>query len=258
MAESRRPPVTAINIPKRPTSNASGTAEQRQSKQLVCEGMVENQRGALISGVSVFSQQALLPTDFPEYSDEKGGIVAGMRLLQCPKGWHWTSEWMVDKNGDVDVDGWRYATEFRSDKWLGRVKPTHYVRMRKWIRMRRAKGVESVTSATMESPMDESVDNKAMSLMQMARIDRDVLKELQAHLGTSSAISEPLVSLAMSLLKHECSKLKAALMIGPRLNNQQIAIAVLTQLKFYSDKLQFLRSTGLARELYPQMLTTCL
>ena len=74
--------------------------------------------------------------------------------LQCPDGWLWKGEWLVDKNRAVDEDGgqentifltyklfecglgWEYAIEAGTDPWVPYERNVHLCRRRRWVRLR--------------------------------------------------------------------------------------------------------------------------
>jgi len=64
-----------------------------------------------------------------------------------PDGWVWMSDWLLDRTGAVDHDGWAYADDFHTLKnWpptnsgekIGE-KASMFVRRRRWIRSRQRK-----------------------------------------------------------------------------------------------------------------------
>ena len=53
-----------------------------------------------------FTKKGLLPTDSPAFSDQKGSFCVDIKYFQCPPGWEFISDWMLDLNGQVDEQGW--------------------------------------------------------------------------------------------------------------------------------------------------------
>ncbi|EGF80519.1 hypothetical protein BATDEDRAFT_35147 [Batrachochytrium dendrobatidis JAM81] len=175
---------------------------------------------------------------------------------------------MVDMNGDVDQEGWCYGLQFISDKWSGTCRTSHYVRRRKWIRMRRMKGASSATSgslpsATATTPTGSVNGAGANSLdelivkMQRARIDRERITDLKNYLLLADSPTFPpsKIQLLIAQCDHECSKLRVALLLAPRMElaQEQAIVSILQGLKFYSDRVEFLKATSLTE--YQTMLS---
>ncbi|KAJ8326266.1 hypothetical protein BDV3_005830 [Batrachochytrium dendrobatidis] len=252
-----------------PTSHGAGTAlRAAKMPDIVCDVIYENQRGTSLFGAPKFSKKSLLPTDFPAYSDKQGGFVVDLKLFQCRPTWEWVSDWMVDMNGDVDQEGWCYGLQFISDKWSGTCRTSHYVRRRKWIRMRRMKGASSATSgslpsATATTPTGSVNGAGANSLdelivkMQRARIDRERITDLKNYLLLADSPTFPpsKIQLLIAQCDHECSKLRVALLLAPRMElaQEQAIVSILQGLKFYSDRVEFLKATSLTE--YQTMLS---
>jgi len=145
---------------------AVGTAE---------EECFENQRWLPLKG---FGGTHMLPTERKQFSRRDGARSVSTNpmktdgwmnsegdLVALPKGWSWQGDWRIDfrprKDNAVDDEGWSYAVDFGPGKmrvWPpadgeGKRKPLHFVRRRRWYRVRvydgQAPSIESSTSSTL-------------------------------------------------------------------------------------------------------------
>lgn len=101
----------------------------------------ENQRGAWMCGLPVFSSASLLQFDPPAWLNGHGKPSAvDVTNAQTPDPtWQWAwPTWYVDMSQDVDEEGWQYSFMFRRKaSWHGSHPWFHsYVRRRRWIRKR--------------------------------------------------------------------------------------------------------------------------
>lgn len=87
----------------------------------------------------------VFPTDPPQWADEELSTWKHKDEVQLPNGaWYWLNEWSVDKDGDVDENGWQYGETFEDlqERRHNRSVPRGLksaedtVRRRKWIRTR--------------------------------------------------------------------------------------------------------------------------
>ncbi|KAH9262579.1 hypothetical protein BASA82_000380 [Batrachochytrium salamandrivorans] len=262
--------ISGVSTITSPTSHGTGTAiRAAKLPDIVCDAIFENQRGTSLFGAPRFGKRSLLPTDFPAYSDRSGGFVVELKLYQCRPTWEWVSDWMVDMNGDVDQEGWSYSLQFTSDKWSGACRTSHYVRRRKWIRMRRMKGASG--SATASSPSVTPITPTGGTLsgahsiedvigkMQRGRIDRERIVDLKSYLLLVEDVIVPpsKVQLLMAQCDHECSKLQAALLFAPQMDmaQEEAIVAALQSLRFYSDRVMFLSSnTTRSKQLFKSVI----
>ncbi|GAA5975755.1 hypothetical protein JCM5350_000721 [Sporobolomyces pararoseus] len=101
----------------------------------------EHQRGLLVFGLPKFSSAALFQFDPQVWTN--GHLKPSPFTphdFPCKPYWKWLDqEFMVDIGGDVDEEGWSYATFFHSKGSSWRGEPSlfrSFVRRRKWIRSR--------------------------------------------------------------------------------------------------------------------------
>ncbi|KAI8870832.1 hypothetical protein GQ42DRAFT_134297, partial [Ramicandelaber brevisporus] len=131
------PMLTAI-----PEIRAALDAEENQLPVKAWEIVYENQRGIYLTSLPWFSAKLLWKFDPPPWSsDSKSRILTDVGDYQTSDVmWVWDQPyWMIDMSGDVDEDGWQYASRFNSSNWNGGHKRRFksLVRRRRWIRLKR-------------------------------------------------------------------------------------------------------------------------
>ncbi|KAI8809104.1 hypothetical protein BJ742DRAFT_806304 [Cladochytrium replicatum] len=221
-ATPQRPPAT----PQRPTGRTADTIRTGLTRinEIVADVIWENQRGSAIFGAPKFSAKSLLPTDYPEWSDGFGAYHISLQNTQCLPGWKWVSDWMVDSSGNADPDGWQYNFSFSLPNWSGTPNISHYVRRRKWVRMReRENGGGIPRSPSPQSP--SAISNRANALaekiersdviarLHRRRLDREKFLELDQFLKQYPSKQADVAAMTMNILiqfDYECTKLKAA------------------------------------------------
>lgn len=93
----------------------------------------ENQRYWVVAGFS----NALLPGDWPGWSDESGGRQIDQSRIELPDPtrWQWVNNWEISKGFLTDPEGWEYAGSFNTKgKWNKANSLFDAVRRRKWVR----------------------------------------------------------------------------------------------------------------------------
>ncbi|KAI9197275.1 uncharacterized protein BJ171DRAFT_520423 [Polychytrium aggregatum] len=222
------------------------------------EELFENQRGFYLAGKPKFTKKALLPTDFPPWSDAAGKFRPGMNKLACPPRWEWVSEWTVDATGDVDAKGWSYGPHFKSLRWKGQCGYSHYVRRRRWIRKRHLpiQRPHSIIRSGWDPSPAIKVQRSTGSLIDMAlqlddnRIDSERLNTLESwtrESGLNSALSENLTQ----VLRHfefDHYRLKAAMILCKALPPSKLDECIgpiLETLQFFSSRVELLKALGL-------------
>ncbi|KAI8805262.1 hypothetical protein BJ742DRAFT_820646 [Cladochytrium replicatum] len=218
----QRPPPT----PQRPIWRTSDTIRTPPAhiNEIVADVIWENQRGSAIFGAPKFSAKSLLPTDYPEWSDGFGAYHISLQNTQCLPGWKWVSDWMVDSAGNVDPDGWQYNFSFSLPNWSGTPNISHYVRRRKYVRMRERENVGAIPrSPSPKSPNAITIRNNAIAeeiekadivaRLHRRKLDREKLLELDQFLKRYPSKKKDAAAMAMMILTqfdYEYSRLKAA------------------------------------------------
>eukprot|EP00842_Homolaphlyctis_polyrhiza_P003253 jgi/Hompol1/3929/HPOL_006824-RA len=92
--------------------------------------------------------------------------------------------------------------------------------------------------------------------MQLGRIDRERMMHLKEYLLLRQIVLPSIVSIVMSQFDHECSRVRAALLIAPgcTLEHEEAIVILLRTLRFYSDKVHFLQATPIDRGEYVRLL----
>lgn len=65
----------------------------------------------------IYSKSNLLPTDGRGPWSSKKGTPKKGKEIKLSQNWEWADEWIIDKNRQVDEDGWEYAYSWRSSEW---------------------------------------------------------------------------------------------------------------------------------------------
>lgn len=133
---------------------------QQSQEDAVMDILYENQRGAFLFGVPLFSSSSLLNFD------PKAWLNANMRTspvditnAQVPDpSWEWAwKNWYVDMSRDVDEEGWEYSFSFGGRihcAWHGTHPWFHsFVRRRRWLRKRERKHASAKNKQSMDSHM---------------------------------------------------------------------------------------------------------
>jgi hypothetical protein len=103
--------------------------------------LYENQRGAFICGIPLFSHKSLLNLDPSPWVNAalKDSPVNIMNAQVPDPSWQWAwKSWYVDMSADVDEEGWQYSFSFSPTfPWHGTHVWLHsFVRRRRWLRKR--------------------------------------------------------------------------------------------------------------------------
>ena len=103
-----------------------------------------------------------------------------------PEGWIWTGSWSVDRDADVDEDGWAYAVNWVT-RWPpprgSRKKGLHATRRRRWIRTR--------APVASESRPDASGAPDAIATWRTVAVEGDIATPLPLGCGAASAGGDP-------------------------------------------------------------------
>lgn len=115
--------------------------KNKGNNQAVIDILYENQRGAFICGIPLYSHSSLLNFDpGPWVTKDFKDSAVNITNAQVPDpSWQWDwKHWYVDMNDDVDEDGWQYSFAFFGNfAWHGTHPWFHsYVRRRRWLRRR--------------------------------------------------------------------------------------------------------------------------
>ena len=116
-------------------------AKARKQQDYEVDILYENQRGAFLCGIPLYSAKSLLnfdpsPWQTSGFKDSPVNIT-NAQLPDPSWTWVWKS-WYVDMSHDVDEEGWEYSFSFRQGfAWHGNHPWFHsFVRRRRWLRMR--------------------------------------------------------------------------------------------------------------------------
>ncbi|KAI5814804.1 hypothetical protein BZA77DRAFT_388866 [Pyronema omphalodes] len=122
---------------------AVNSAEQRRRKQEIAEidVLYENQRGAFVCGLPLFSSKSLLNFDPSPWQNIhfRPSAVSILDAQVPDPSWVWDwKTWYVDMTSDVDEEGWAYSFSFSpAFAWHGNHVWFHsFVRRRRWLRKR--------------------------------------------------------------------------------------------------------------------------
>lgn len=80
------------------------------------EEIFENERRNKFG--NVYSKSNLLPTDGRGPWSTKKGTPKKEKEIKLPPNWEWIDEWTIDKDKEVDEEGWEYANSWRSTEWF--------------------------------------------------------------------------------------------------------------------------------------------
>lgn len=132
-------PVSLLNSPDE--SRLLPTTEAVSEMQEV----FENQRYQPLAGWGSKWPGHFLPADPRRWSNrdyQRSSQSRGDLEDALPPGWIWNTDWIIDKAGYVDDDGWAYGPDFHSLRWppnsLRSCKKLtfDFVRRRRWVRSR--------------------------------------------------------------------------------------------------------------------------
>ncbi|MCO5593423.1 hypothetical protein L7F22_047437 [Adiantum nelumboides] len=127
--------------------NSPDDALLRQSNEPVVEveELFENQRYQPLAGWGSKWPGHFLPMDPGRWSsrDNKRSSQSREDLeADLPQGWAWNTDWVIDKAGYVDDDGWAYGPDFQTLRWPPnsmkscKKSPFDFIRRRRWCRVR--------------------------------------------------------------------------------------------------------------------------
>ncbi|TPX69523.1 hypothetical protein CcCBS67573_g06834 [Chytriomyces confervae] len=244
----------------RPPPQLPGRAAMLAEGEIVRDELFENRRGSCLFGTARFSCYGLLPTawhlDLPAWSTQGGAPSIDRMSFPVAPGWEWISDWAVDMRGDVDADGWAYATSFRAREFTGMCSQAHYVCRRAWVRTRRRiPGWQPGNSASSASSLALS-DSTSVSpnevlilhiptLVRACTLDRQKVDAVASSLAQLSAkdVVVPAYSVEAILneLEYDKSRLAAVKLLLPYLDKEGL-IAALFHISFHSNRLDLLKS----------------
>ncbi|KAI9193048.1 uncharacterized protein BJ171DRAFT_535109 [Polychytrium aggregatum] len=182
---------------------------------------------------------------------------------------------MIDMNGDVDQEGWAYSTHFASGSWKGTCSTVHYVRKRKWTRTKRIRTITDPAQAVVKGeagsmqylhhpvkpgqfplgfPPLPALPPSATSepqfeffcKLQGTRLDRERLECIKGLADTPECtrILKEHYPHIIQAFEHEAYQLKAAMLIGKRLDNSdriELAKMVLDGFAFFASGQELLK-----------------
>lgn len=177
---------------KEPSSRESFESLElvKQSKDLVIDTVVENQRGFFMLSYPFFSADSLMPFDPGPWTNKSGQTVYGCidDFLLPDKTWRWKwKRWYVDMSLDIDDQGWAYSWRFGSNSWHGNhIWFRSFTRRRNWLRLRQK--IRSDPDEITEAPfltMSETIENEdtrqlviesLLTDLDACRLDREKLQ----------------------------------------------------------------------------------
>eukprot|EP00250_Pteridium_aquilinum_P021886 c25256_g1_i1 orf=924-13886(-) len=130
-------PVLLLNSP----DNASLRLNDEPVVEV--EEIFENQRYQPLAGWGSKWPGHFLPTDPCRWSTRDNKRTSQTREdleVHPPPGWIWTTDWIIDKAGYVDDDGWAYGPDFQNLRWPPNMlksckkSPFDFIRRRRWCR----------------------------------------------------------------------------------------------------------------------------
>ncbi|CZR59736.1 uncharacterized protein PAC_09630 [Phialocephala subalpina] len=102
--------------------------------------LYENQRGGFLCGMALFSAKALGNLDPSPWTNivHKTSPTDTSNAQVPDPSWEWAwKEWIINRENDVDSDGWEYSFAFsKKFSWHGPKWWNSFVRRRAWIRKR--------------------------------------------------------------------------------------------------------------------------
>lgn len=121
--------------------NRKRTLGRGEEDDSVIDILYENQRGAFLFGIPMFSSSSLLNFDPKPWQNAAFRTSpSDIRNAQVPDpSWEWAwKSWYVDMSRDVDEEGWEYSFSFQKTvAWHGSHPWFHsFVRRRRWLRKR--------------------------------------------------------------------------------------------------------------------------
>ncbi len=126
---------------KIPFRSRKGRAISKEEGGYTVDILYENQRGAFLCGIPLYSSKSLLNFDpGPWQTSTFTDSAVNITNAQVPDpswAWAWRS-WYVDMSHDVDEEGWEYSFSFKEGfAWHGSHPWFHsFVRRRRWLRKR--------------------------------------------------------------------------------------------------------------------------
>lgn len=119
-----------------------GRRKKKQAKEpeSAIDVLYENQRGLFLCGAALFSSKALGNLDPSPWTNiaHKTSATNPTNAQVPDPTWEWAwKEWSINRENDVDEDGWEYSFAFaKAFSWHGRSWWKSFVRRRAWIRKR--------------------------------------------------------------------------------------------------------------------------
>lgn len=134
-SSSEPTPITDDHHTPKPTSRS-----RHETPESEIDILYENQRGAFLCGIPLFSSKALGNLDPPPWTNfAHKPSPTDINTAQVPDpSWEWAwPEWRINHDDGVDQDGWEYSFAFHKKfSWHGPKWWNSFVRRRAWIRKR--------------------------------------------------------------------------------------------------------------------------
>ncbi|XP_024384462.1 uncharacterized protein [Physcomitrium patens] len=104
-------PYPLLNIPD------GSTKDSESSLSTVVEEIFENQRYQPLAGWGSKWPGHMMPGDPSRWSNrDYSNTSPDLMEPSLPPGWVWSTNWSIDRNGNVDEEGWFYGPDFQSLK----------------------------------------------------------------------------------------------------------------------------------------------
>ena len=228
----------------KPYQDEEKSMRPSHSQEILMDSIYQNERGFKEQSKWSFSKKQLLPTDPSPFSTLENKFSVDIRFITPPPSFTWVSDWMLDLNGNVDEQGWSYATSFKG-VWESNVPPkaTVVVRRRKWTRMRRIitttmPGV--LNKADKMSGKDDGIssvnDATVTELVQREDIDRKRIDALRKVINDTTMTAE-VIGAILEEFDYEGSRLDACILFKNILKqDQRLLLVAINSLRFYSDR----------------------
>ncbi|PNP54478.1 hypothetical protein THARTR1_05035 [Trichoderma harzianum] len=153
-----RPPSSEIISQHTSNWDNRSRPRSREQRETAIDILYENERGGFFCGVGLFASAALGGLDPTPWTNAyHNPSPTNIHTAQVPDpSWEWAwPEWRVNKQDDMDEDGWEYSFAFQKCfSWHGPKWWNSFVRRRAWIRQRARRRPEDGSTENMLAGVD--------------------------------------------------------------------------------------------------------